>query len=64
VQPRDRRSSRFGGSGCGGPNGCRSSRTDAKLVVTDLGRQLVRIIAMRFDAYLPRPAERRHAMTI
>jgi len=39
-------------------------RTDAKLVVTDLGRLLVRIIAMRFDAYLPRPTERRHAMTI
>jgi oxygen-independent coproporphyrinogen-3 oxidase len=35
-----------------------------RLVVTDLGRLLVRIIAMRFDAYLPRPSERRHAMTI
>ena len=39
-------------------------RTDARLTVTDLGRLLVRIIAMRFDAYLPKPAERRHAMTI
>ncbi len=36
----------------------------ARLVVTDLGRLLVRIIAMRFDAYLPKTAERRHAMTI
>lgn len=39
-------------------------RTDARVTVTDLGRLLVRIIAMRFDAYLPKPSERRHAMTI
>jgi oxygen-independent coproporphyrinogen-3 oxidase len=37
---------------------------DSRLVVTDIGRLLVRIIAMRFDAYLPQPTERRHAMTI
>ncbi len=36
----------------------------ARLRVTDLGRLLVRVIAMRFDAHLPRPTERRHAMTI
>ncbi|MBM3878884.1 MAG: oxygen-independent coproporphyrinogen III oxidase [Verrucomicrobia bacterium] len=39
-------------------------RTHRRLAVTDLGRLLVRIIAMRFDAYLPKPTERRHAMTI
>ena len=39
-------------------------RTSNRLQVTDLGRLLVRIIAMRFDAYLPKPTERRHAMTI
>ena len=39
-------------------------RTDAQLQVTDLGRLLVRILAMRFDAYLPKATERRHAMTI
>jgi len=39
-------------------------RTPSRLVVTDLGRLLVRIIAMRFDVYLAKPAERRHAMTI
>lgn len=38
--------------------------TPSRLRVTDLGRLLVRIIAMRFDAHLPRPTERRHAMTI
>jgi oxygen-independent coproporphyrinogen-3 oxidase len=32
--------------------------------VTDLGRLLVRIIAMRFDAYLPQKLVGRHAMTI
>ncbi len=40
------------------------ARTDSRLTVTELGRLLVRIIAMRFDAYLPKPTERRHAMTI
>ncbi len=39
-------------------------RTESGLEVTELGRLLVRIIAMRFDAYLPKPTERRHAMTI
>jgi len=39
-------------------------RTPSRLWVTDLGRLLVRVIAMRFDAHLPRPTERRHAMTI
>lgn len=39
-------------------------RTPPRLRVTDLGRLLVRVIAMRFDAHLPRPTERRHAMTI
>ncbi|MBE7500369.1 MAG: oxygen-independent coproporphyrinogen III oxidase [Verrucomicrobiales bacterium] len=39
-------------------------RSATRLDVTDLGRLLVRIIAMRFDAYLPRTAQRRHAMTI
>ena len=39
-------------------------RTSNRLQVTELGRLLVRIIAMRFDAYLPKPTERRHAMTI
>lgn len=34
------------------------------LEITNLGRLLVRIIAMRFDAYLPGIKERRHAMTI
>lgn len=32
--------------------------------VTGTGRLLVRIIAMRFDAYLPKQTVRRHAMTI
>jgi len=40
------------------------TRTPAGLRVTELGRLLVRIIAMRFDAYLTRQKERRHAMTI
>lgn len=39
-------------------------QTDSGLRVTDIGRLLVRIIAMRFDAYLPKATERRHAMTI
>lgn len=39
-------------------------QTDSRLTVTDIGRLLVRIIAMRFDAYLPKATERRHAMTI
>lgn len=39
-------------------------RTASGLTVTEVGRLLVRIIAMRFDAYLPKPTERRHAMTI
>ena len=32
--------------------------------ISNVGRLLVRIIAMRFDAYLPMMKERRHAMTI
>ena len=39
-------------------------RTPSRIVVTDLGRLVVRIIAMRFDAHLPKPGARRHAMTI
>lgn len=39
-------------------------RTGDGLAVTNTGRLLVRILAMRFDAYLPKPTERRHAMTI
>ena len=39
-------------------------RSETGFSVTDLGRLLVRIIAMRFDAYLKKPQERRHAMTI
>ncbi|NLH74346.1 MAG: oxygen-independent coproporphyrinogen III oxidase [Verrucomicrobia bacterium] len=34
------------------------------LKVTEVGRLFVRVIAMRFDAYLPKARERRHAMTI
>lgn len=40
------------------------TRTSAGLEVTDIGRLFVRVIAMRFDAYLPTLRERRHAMTI
>lgn len=39
-------------------------RVPGGLVIGDIGRLLVRIIAMRFDAYLPKQAVRRHAMTI
>ncbi len=39
-------------------------RVSGGLLVTELGRLLVRIIAMRFDAYLPKQKVRRHAMTI
>lgn len=39
-------------------------RTSENLVVTDLGRLFVRVIAMRFDVYLAKARERRHAMTI
>lgn len=39
-------------------------RRPGQLVVTQLGRLLVRIIAMRFDSYLAKRKERRHAMTI
>jgi len=39
-------------------------RGPAALTVTELGRLFLRIIAMRFDAYLPALKERRHAMTI
>jgi oxygen-independent coproporphyrinogen-3 oxidase len=34
------------------------------LVVSEVGRLLIRIIAMRFDRYLARSKERRHAMTV
>ncbi|MCP5518985.1 MAG: oxygen-independent coproporphyrinogen III oxidase [Verrucomicrobiales bacterium] len=34
------------------------------LRLTELGRLLVRIVAMRFDVYLPKQTVRRHAMTI
>jgi len=39
-------------------------RTASGLRVTELGRLLIRIVAMRFDAYLAKQKERRHAMTI
>jgi oxygen-independent coproporphyrinogen-3 oxidase len=34
------------------------------VTVTQLGRLFIRVIAMRFDAYLPRMAERRFSKTI
>jgi oxygen-independent coproporphyrinogen-3 oxidase len=39
-------------------------RTPAGIEITDLGRLLVRNIAMRFDAHLPRKQERRFSRTI
>jgi oxygen-independent coproporphyrinogen-3 oxidase len=39
-------------------------RTGQSLKITDLGRLLVRNIAMRFDAYLPRESERRFSRTV
>lgn len=39
-------------------------RTPAGIEISDLGRLLVRNIAMRFDAYLPTPGERRFSRTI
>jgi oxygen-independent coproporphyrinogen-3 oxidase len=39
-------------------------RTPEALVVTELGRLFIRIIAKRFDAYLPAPGERRYSRTI
>lgn len=39
-------------------------RTEEGIEITDLGRLLVRNIAMRFDAYLPRSAEPRFSKTI
>jgi oxygen-independent coproporphyrinogen-3 oxidase len=39
-------------------------RTDTGLVITEVGRLFLRNIAMRFDAHLPKQAERRHSMTI
>ena len=39
-------------------------RTPSRIAVTDLGRLLVRIIAMRFDASLAGSGPRRHAMTV
>lgn len=39
-------------------------RTESGFEVTDLGRLLVRVIAMRFDTYLQRTSGSRHAMTI
>lgn len=38
--------------------------TDNGFEITPLGRLLVRVIAMRFDAYLTRSTQSRHAMTI
>lgn len=40
------------------------TRSDTGLAITDLGRLLVRNIAMRFDAYLPATVERRFSRTI
>jgi oxygen-independent coproporphyrinogen-3 oxidase len=39
-------------------------RTTAGLTVTDLGRLLIRNLAMRFDAYLPKETEARFSRTI
>ena len=39
-------------------------RNPQGLIVTDLGRLLVRNIAMRFDAYLAQEKERRYSRTI
>jgi oxygen-independent coproporphyrinogen-3 oxidase len=39
-------------------------REPERLLVTELGRLFIRNIAMRFDAYLPKPAERRYSRTI
>jgi oxygen-independent coproporphyrinogen-3 oxidase len=39
-------------------------RESSGLRVTEVGRLFVRVIAMRFDTYLPKARERRHAMTI
>jgi oxygen-independent coproporphyrinogen-3 oxidase len=39
-------------------------RNASGLEVTDLGRLLIRNIAMRFDAYLPKETERRFSKTI
>jgi len=39
-------------------------RTGAGFLVTDVGRLLIRNIAMRFDAYLPKETERRFSQTI
>jgi oxygen-independent coproporphyrinogen-3 oxidase len=39
-------------------------KTPDGLIVTDMGRLLIRNIAMRFDAYLPKQTERRFSKTI
>ncbi len=39
-------------------------RSPTHLRITDLGRLLIRNIAMRFDAYLPRETERRYSRTV
>jgi oxygen-independent coproporphyrinogen-3 oxidase len=39
-------------------------RSTSGIEITDLGRLLVRNIAMRFDAYLPAAGERRFSRTI
>ncbi|MBA4149922.1 MAG: oxygen-independent coproporphyrinogen III oxidase [Verrucomicrobia bacterium] len=39
-------------------------KTAEGLIVTDLGRLLIRNIAMRFDAYMPKQTERRFSKTI
>lgn len=39
-------------------------RTPAGLTVTDLGRLLIRNLAMRFDAYLPKETAARFSRTI
>lgn len=39
-------------------------KTPGGFFVTDLGRLLIRNIAMRFDAYLPKQTERRYSKTI
>ncbi len=49
---------------CGlGSHGC-FPREPIGQRVTDLGRQMIRNIAMRFDAYLGKEKERRYSKTI
>ncbi|MBI2925247.1 MAG: hypothetical protein HYY24_06030 [Verrucomicrobia bacterium] len=42
----------------------RRKRTAGSILVTDLGRLMIRNIAMRFDAYLAKEKEQRYSKTI